>query len=90
MKPVPDKTTVCVLPKTPPLLSITVTNPEAAPAAVGEKNTLIMQEDPAASVAPHVPDCEKGPLAVILAMASAADPELLRVTVCAALIVPTS
>jgi len=88
--PVPVSATICVLPGTPPLLSVTVKDPEAAPAATGENVTLITQEDPAASVAPHVPDWPKCALATIDAMFRTADPELLRVTVCVALVVPTS
>jgi hypothetical protein len=52
--PVPLKVTVCVLPAAPLLLSVMVSEPERAPAAVGVKVTLIVQLPPAATLEPHV------------------------------------
>jgi hypothetical protein len=86
--PVPVKLTVWVLPAAPLLLSVTVNVPVRAPAAVGVKVTLMVQESPTATLLPQLLVWEKSPVMETLATASAALPVLLRVTVCAALVVP--
>jgi hypothetical protein len=88
--PVPVKLTVWVLPVASLLLSVTVNVPVRAPAAVGLKVTLMVQEPPAVTLLPQLLASEKSPLMATLATASAAPPVLLRVTVCAALVVPVS
>ena len=57
--------------------------------AVGVKVTLMVQLAPAATEAPQVLVWEYGALAVMLVMFSAAVPELVSVTDCAALVVFT-
>ena len=57
------------------------------PAAVGVKVTLMEQLAPAAREAPQVLVWEYGALAAMVVMFSAAVPELVSVTVCAALVV---
>jgi hypothetical protein len=64
--------------------------PLLVPAAVGLKVTEIVQLAPAPTVIPQVLVCEKSPLAAMLEMLSVAVPVLLRLTDCAALVVPTS
>ena len=59
------------------------------PAAVGVNFTLIEQFAPAASVAPQVVVSEYCALATMLLIVSEAAPELVSVTVCAALVVFT-
>jgi hypothetical protein len=78
--PVPLKLTNCVLPEVPLLLSVTISVPLREPPEVGVKVTLIVQEAPAATLVPQLLVCAKFPLAVMLATASAAFPELDRVT----------
>lgn len=63
--------------------------PLRAPAAVGVKVTLMVQLAAAARVAPQVVVLAKSPLMPMLAMFSVAPPLLVRVTVCAALVLPT-
>jgi hypothetical protein len=87
--PVPDKLTVCVLPATPLLLSVTVSVPVRVPVAVGEKVTLIVQELLAATLPAQVLVTPKLALVAMLAIVSVALPVLLRVTGCDALVVPT-
>ena len=70
-------------------MSVIVTVPVRAPAAVGVKVTEIVQFAPAATLAPQVLVCEKSPDAAIEVMVRAAVPELVSVTVCAALVVPS-
>jgi len=88
--PVPVKLTVCVLPVAPLLLSVTVNVPVLAPAAVGVKLTLMVQDPRAVTLLPQLLVWEKSPLMAMLATVSAALPVLLRVTVCAALVVPVA
>ena len=77
----------------PAALSAIVTEAARLPATVGVKVTEMLQLPPAATVAPHVFVCPKSPLlapvTAMLVMVSAAVPGLLRVTLCAALDVPT-
>jgi hypothetical protein len=58
--PVPESATVCGLFGA---LSVKVMLPDAAPAVVGEKVTLTVQDPPAAIEVPQVLDSLKGPLA---------------------------
>ena len=58
----------------PDALSVTVTEPDRVPTAVGVKVTLIEQLAPAASVAPHVFVSAKSPLLVMLEIAMASLP----------------
>lgn len=62
--------------------------PLRVPVAVGVKNTLTVQFAPAATLVPQLFVCVKSPLAVILEIVSAPLPLLVKVTVCAALVVP--
>ena len=87
--PVPCKLTFCVLPATPPLLSVTVRVPVSGPLAVGEKVTLIVQEPLAATLPPQLLVSPKLALAAMLAMVSTPKPELLSATGCDTLVVPT-
>ena len=82
--PVPVRLTVCGLPVA---LSVMVMEPGWLPVAVGVKVTLMEQLAPAAREAGQVLVSEYGALAVMLVMFSAAAPPLVRVTVCAALVV---
>lgn len=84
--PVPLKLAVCGLPAA---LSVTVNVPLRAPEAVGAKLTLIVQLPPTAKEEPQLFVWVKSPLVAILVMESAAVPLLDKVTVCAALLVPT-
>ena len=84
--PVPVKPTACGLPVA---LLVTMMPPERRPTAVGVKVTLSVQEPAAATEAPQLWLSAKSPLAVMLAMVSAALPVVLSVTVCAALVLPT-
>jgi hypothetical protein len=88
--PVPLKLTVCVLPAAPLLLSMIVKVPVRAPAAVGEKVTLIVHEPLAATVPAQLSLWPKLALMEMLAMVSIALPVLLRVTDCEALVAPVS
>ena len=71
-------------------LSVMVMVPGRLPVAVGVNVTLMEQLAPAATETPQVLVWAYCALAVILVMVSAAVPELVSVTVCAALVVPTS
>ena len=82
----PLRLTVCVLPAVPLLLSVTVRVPVSAPPVVGAKVTLIVQDEPAPTVAPQVLDTPKLGVAEMLATASGALPVLLSVTGCDALV----
>jgi hypothetical protein len=80
----------------PEASSVTAREAFRAPVAVGSNVTLIVQFDPAASVAGlagQVLVCAKSPLfAPVIAMpviASAALPVLVKVTLCTVLVVPT-
>jgi hypothetical protein len=71
-------------------LSVMTNDPERVPGAVGVNVTLIRQPCPAAREAPQgLEETVKSPMVVILAMFNAAPPELVKVTVCGALVVPT-
>ena len=84
--PVPVRLTVCGLPVA---LSATVIVPGWLPAAVGVNVTLMEQLAPAATETAQVLVWAYGALAVMLVIFSAAVPELVSVTVCAALVVFT-
>ena len=69
-------------------MSETLILPVRVPPAVGLKVTEMMQLAPALTVVPQVLVWEKSPLAVMPEMVSEALPALVRVTVCAGLLVP--
>jgi hypothetical protein len=73
-----------------PALSVIVSEPLRAPVVEGVKVTLIEQETPAARLGPQVLVWEKFPLTVMLEMAKAALPLLVRVITSGVLEVPTS
>ena len=87
--PMPDSGTVCVLPATFPVLSVTVRVPVLVPAAVGVNVTLIVQVVLAERIEPHVLLWLKSPAATMLEMLNGASPVLLKITCCAALATPT-
>jgi hypothetical protein len=70
-------------------LSVIVRVPANVPVAVEEKVTLMVQEAPAATLAPQVLVWTKLALVAMLDIRRLAFPELLSVTCCAALVVPT-
>ena len=74
----------------PGALSVTKSVPFMVSEVLGVKVTLITQFAPAARVEPQVLVSPKLALAAILTMLSVAVPELLNVTVCAGLVVPTT
>lgn len=91
--PVPERGTLCGL---PPALSVILTVALREPATEGENVTLIVQLAPDASVAGlsgQLADSAKSaafvPPTAILLIVSGAVPLLVRVIVCAALVVPT-
>ncbi len=93
--PVPLSETVCVAPVTLPALSVMVSVPLRAPEAAGVKPTVMVQVEPATSVAPQLLVSEKSPeLAlppiVMLAIVNGPVPELVMVTLCAAAATPTA
>jgi hypothetical protein len=91
--PVPERVTVCVVPATLLLLSVMVREAVRLPMAVAVNVTLRVQLPPAASEPPQVLVSPKSPgLAPVNAMPlmdKATFPVLFKVTVCAALVVPT-
>lgn len=82
--PVPVRFTVWGLPFA---LSVMVIVPVCVPVAVGVNLTLIEQLAPAASEAPQVVVSEYCVLATMLLIERDAFPELVSVTLCAALVV---
>ena len=70
-------------------MSLTVRVPFRVPVTVGVKVTLIVQLELAANVAGQLLIWAKSPVAWMLVMFNAALPLLVRVTLCAALEVPT-
>ena len=85
--PEPETPTVCGLPEA---LSVTERLPLLVPPAVGLKMTVIVQFAPAMSAPPQLFVCEKSPLTPIVVIVSEDWPELVRVTIWAALVVPTN
>jgi hypothetical protein len=85
--PVPVSDTLCWLPEA---LSVTVTEPDRIPVAVGVKVTLIEQFAPAASVVPQVFVWAKFPVLVIAEIVSGALPVFESVVVWAGLVLPTN
>lgn len=85
--PVPLRLTVCGLLLA---LSVMVTAPVAAPVVVGENVTEIVHFLPAFSELPHVFVSAKLPLTAMLVMVRVAEPELVRITFFAALVVFTT
>ena len=70
-------------------LSVIVTVPVRAPAVVGVKVTEMVQTAPVPKLVPQFCVSAKSPDAVIDAIVRAAVPELLSVTIWAALVVPS-
>src|ERR1700683_3811957 len=85
--PVPDRATVSGLPGA---LEATDSVPLAAPLAVGANLTLTVHDPPAAMEAPQVLVWLNGPLALTDDTDAAVLPGFDTVTVCAALVDPTS
>jgi hypothetical protein len=83
--PVPASETLCGLPGAS---EATASVPERVPAAVGRKNTEILQLELAA-IEEHSPERTKSPVVVMLVTVAAPAPELVMVTVCVAETVPT-
>src|SRR5208283_2759754 len=84
--PVPLSATLAGLVAT---LADTVSPPLRSPVAVGVKLTAMLQLPPLASDPIHGLLCEKSPLVLIWLTVTAAPVLLVRVTVCAALVVFT-
>ncbi len=72
------------------LLLVNDSDPVRLPTVVGLKTTLIVQLAPGSSEAAQVLVCVKSPVMLMALMESATLPVLLRVTLCAALLVPRS
>ena len=70
-------------------MSVIVMAPVRVPVTVGVNLTLIAQFPPAATELPRLSVSAKSPLAEIPVIVKAAEPVLVSVTVCAALVVPT-
>jgi len=87
--PVPLRLTVCVLPDALLLLSVIVSVPVSEPPASGVKVTLIVQDPPAATLAPQLFVCAKFPLVVTLATVKAELPVFESVTACELLVALT-
>jgi len=87
MVPVPVSATLCGLPEA---LLATETNPVRAPSAVGLNVTLMVQEPPAATVAPQELVCAKSPDAEMALRASGPVPVFDRVMIFVADDCPTS
>jgi hypothetical protein len=87
--PVPLNVSVCVVPATSLLLSVTARLPVSAPDTVGAKLTLIVQEELAARLVPQLLVSVKLAVAPMLLIVSAVLPVLFKVTGCEALVVPT-
>src|SRR5580658_1743844 len=85
--PVPDSVTICALVKAESLI---VKVPVKDPAAVGEKVTSMVQVLPVVSSLGQVLVSAKSPAILMLVIFSGVAPGLLRVTTCAALLVPTA
>ena len=64
------------------------TLPLRTPDAVGENVTLMVHDEPGASVVPQLLLATKSPLDAIPSIVSSALPELLKVMLCAAEVVP--
>ena len=85
--PVPDNAMLCGLPAA---LSVIVTAPVLVPVTVGLNVTLMAQLTPAATGLTQLLVWAKSPLATMLEMVNPISPELVTVTVWAALVVPTN
>ncbi len=84
--PAPLSETLCVLPVTPPSLSLIVKLPSRAPVAVGLKVTEIVHCSPESKFVPQSLVCVKSPVAVMPVMGKGASLKLLSVTVCTLLL----
>ena len=87
LTPLPLSVACCGLPLA---LSLTLRVPLRVPRAVGVKVRLMVQLALAARLAGQLLVCAKSPLLVMPLMVSAALPVLVRVSVCAALVVFTT
>jgi hypothetical protein len=85
--PDPVRLTVCGLPLA---LSVMVRVPLRVPVAVGVKVTLIAQVEPAATPLPQLFVSAKSPVVAMLEKCTGVVPLLVKVTACAALVVPTA
>lgn len=85
--PLPDRVTFCC--ELDPALSVIVSTPEALPAVVGAKLTVIVQLALGCTEEPQLLVSEKGPLAVMEVIFNCALPELVSVRGCAELVLPT-
>jgi hypothetical protein len=86
LEPVPVSFTDWGLPEA---LSAILRVPVRVPEAVGVNVTLIVQFPPAAREVPQLSASAKSPVAEILEIVKGAEPVLVSVTVCAALVAPT-
>jgi hypothetical protein len=84
--PVPVRLAVCWVPGA---LSLTVRAPLRIPEVVGVNVTLITQLEAGAKLAGQLLICAKSPVTWMMPMFKVAFPLLVRVTDCAALVVPT-
>ena len=84
--PVPVRLAVSGLPL---MLAVTLSDPVRVPRVVGEKTTLIVQLEETAREGPQLLDWAKSPTVETPNRLSVAVPELVSVTVCGALTVPT-
>lgn len=83
----PLSDTVCGLPVA---LSVTAIVPVRVPVVLGVKVTAMVQLDPAFRLLPQLLLWLKSPLGTMLLIVSLALPELVSVTFCGLLLVPTS
>jgi hypothetical protein len=88
--PMPRRVTVCVLPATPLLLSVTVSEPVRTPVVVGVNLILISQDLPAGTVESQVLISAKSPVMDMPEMFSGPLPTLVRVTLRCSLVVSFS
>jgi hypothetical protein len=84
--PVPLSETVCGLPGASSVIAI---EPDLRPVEVGVKVIVSAQFAPTVTEPPQLLVTAKSPLGEMLVMVNVPVPELVRVTVCAALVVPT-
>jgi hypothetical protein len=88
--PVPVRLAVCVLPVEPPELSVTLSVAVRLPFVAGEKVTLITQLAPALKFPTQFWLGTNSLFAVMAVTTSVELPVLLKVTFCAALVLPTA
>ena len=71
-------------------LSVMLSVPVRVPAAVGVKVSMMVHVLPAPTLGPHIFVCAKSPDIAMELTAKSAFPELVSMTVCAALVEPTA